>query len=274
MAIVEYRHPIVSSLDEDEIWRDTVAPSLQGLGGNAVEIWQFCVTEMLNNAIDHSEGKTLSLDVTRISGNTEILVRDDGIGIFRKIQERMKLPDERRAILELSKGKLTTDPDNHSGQGIFFTSRLLDSFHILSGDSALAREPSSEEDWFFEMTSPAAGTAVFMKLRDGTPRTCEEVFRSYSSADGYDFARTVVPVKLALYGQEKLISRSQAKRIVTRIDLFRTVALDFQDIDVIGPAFADQIFRVFVGSHPDVVVHPINVSDQVRCMIAATGFRI
>lgn len=36
------------------------------------------------------------------------------------------------AILELSKGKFTSDPARHSGEGIFFTSRMCDKFEILS----------------------------------------------------------------------------------------------------------------------------------------------
>jgi len=33
----------------------------------------------------------------------------------------------------LAKGKLTTDPKRHSGEGIFFSSRMFDEFDILSG---------------------------------------------------------------------------------------------------------------------------------------------
>ena len=55
------------------------------------------------------------------------------MGIFKKIQKALDLLDERHAILELAKGKLTTDPKHHTGEGIFFTSRMFDEFTILSG---------------------------------------------------------------------------------------------------------------------------------------------
>ena len=96
-------------------------PLLEGLPANNIDIWHYCVTEMVNNAIDHSEGSRLTVVV-----NTRVQVLDDGIGIFRKIKAAFNLEDETQAILELSKGKLTTDPDRHSGQGIFFTSRMLE----------------------------------------------------------------------------------------------------------------------------------------------------
>jgi hypothetical protein len=56
------------------------------------------------------------------------MVRNDGICIFNKTAEDFNLDDERHAILELSKGKLTSDPSRHNGEGIFFTSRMFDDF--------------------------------------------------------------------------------------------------------------------------------------------------
>ena len=177
-----------------------------------MDIWQFCFTEMFNNAIDHSGGTNIKVMIGRAQATTEIRVVDDGIGIFKKIQTTMNLLDERHAILELSKGKLTTDPAKHTGQGIFFTSRLLDSFHILSGGVAYSHNTVEldDEDWITKQEQPSEyGTAVFMKLDNRTARIDEEIFSRYSSDDGVDFSKTVVPVKLALYGDEKLVSRSQ-----------------------------------------------------------------
>ena len=87
---------------------------------------------MFNNAIDHSGGTEIVF-VTKTAAQTTITIKDNGIGIFKKIQAAMNLLDERHAILELAKGKLTTDPKRHTGEGIFFTSRLVDSFDIVSG---------------------------------------------------------------------------------------------------------------------------------------------
>jgi len=57
--------------------------------------------------------------------------------------------------------------------------------------------------------------------------------------------RQSVPVKLAQYGNDKLVSRSQAKRLLARVELFKVVMLDFTNVPTIGQAFADEIFRVF-----------------------------
>src|SRR5438067_215023 len=75
---------------------------------------------------------------------------DDGVGIFEKIRRQCKLDDHRQAILELSKGKLTTDPERHTGQGIFFTSRIFDEFLIRS-DHFIFGHFRKEGDWLVEV---------------------------------------------------------------------------------------------------------------------------
>lgn len=79
----------------------------------------------------------------------------------------------------------------------------------------------------------------------------------------------VVPVRLAQCGDEKLISRSQAKRLLLRLDGFKMVILDFKGVESIGQEFADQIFRVFAQTHPGMEVVPINTSKDVQQMINA-----
>jgi anti-sigma regulatory factor (Ser/Thr protein kinase) len=262
-------YQITPALAEDQAWARDVSPVLGRLPQNVLDIWHFCFTEMFNNAIDHSGGSQLSVRVAKTAANTQVSLTDDGVGIFKKIQEEMNLLDERHAILELSKGKLTTDPTRHTGQGIFFTSRLVDSFDILAGGIYFGHTFGHEEDWILERSQFESGTTVFLKLDNHTSRTCKQVFDQYSSDDDYGFTKTVVPVKLAQYGEDKLISRSQAKRLLARVELFKTVLFDFNGVETIGQAFADEIFRVFVNSHPRLVLHAVNANPEVERMIQA-----
>ena len=85
--------------------------------------------------------------------------------------------------------------------------------------------------------------------------------------DDFTFNKTVVPMKLAKYGMDELVSRSQAKRLLARVDLFKIVIFDFQDVASIGQAFADQIFRVFAKDHPDIELVPVHVQPAVKEMI-------
>ena len=82
------------SLEEDQVWCATVLPMLEGLPANSIDVWQYCVTEMVNNAIDHSSGSRLIVVVRRRPSNTRVQVLDDGVGIFRKIKAAFNLEDE------------------------------------------------------------------------------------------------------------------------------------------------------------------------------------
>lgn len=51
------------------------------------------------------------------------------------MKRRNKQIDIEQAMLELYKGKLTTNPSCHSGEGIFFSSKMLTEFAILSDNT-------------------------------------------------------------------------------------------------------------------------------------------
>jgi hypothetical protein len=244
---------------ESDVWEKDVLPQISDLHENTLDIWRYCFTEMFNNALDHSSGTRITVQLKRTAVNTEIAIIDDGVGIFKKIQRALKFTDERHSALELAKGKFTTDPARHTGEGIFFTSKMLDAFDISSGGL------------YFTSASPLKnpkGTAVWMKLNNQTRRCRKEVFDEYASPENdYAFSKTVIPVKMAEQSPNDLISRSQAKRLLLRIDRFRTVVLDFQNVNQIGPAFADEIFRVFARSHPGVDVPFTNANGEVVKMI-------
>ncbi len=260
--------PLVPSLAEDIVWREHVTKPLGQLPDNVLNIWQYAFTEMFNNAIEHSNARNVTLSLKRTAALTEMLLLDDGVGIFRKIQAALNLIDERHSVLELAKGKFTTDPDNHTGKGIFFTSRVLDKFNILSGGVYFSHEYGDDQDWILESENPSVGTVVFMQLHNHTARTIKSIFDQYTSEDTLAFTKTVVPVRLAQYGDESLLSRSQAKRLLARIDRFRTVIFDFKGVASIGPSFADEIFRVFQNEHPDISLSDINATPEVSIMIS------
>jgi len=258
---------IQPGLAEDRVLAEHIEPRLGSLPENVLRLWEYGFTEMFNNAIDHSQGSTISISLRKYPASTEIWVMDDGVGIFKKIQQALGLMDERQAVLELAKGKLTTDPSRHSGEGIFFSSRSFDHFVITSGATYFTHEAGEEEDWILENERGLTGTNVFMKLSNHTSRVLKNVFDEFSTDDNYGFNKTVVPVKLARLGTENLISRSQAKRLLSRVDKFETVLFDFRDVDTIGQAFADEIFRVFAAQHPGMKLYPINANDEVSQMI-------
>ena len=268
-SLVEWRriYTISPSLEEHILWDNDISSVLQPLPEKVMDIWQYGFTEMLNNAKDHSGGTAVLVKVSKTAISTEMMIADNGVGIFKKIQEAFHLPDQRYAILELAKGKLTTDPKRHTGEGVFFSSRMFDRFSIGADQTYYGHRFGEESDWVMDWGTD--GTAVFMELSNHTAQTPKKIFDEYASPDDdYGFNKTVVPVKLAQYGNDKLISRSQAKRVVSRLELFKRILFDFTGVPTIGQAFADEIFRVFANEHPDLAILPVHANSEVLRMIA------
>lgn len=256
----------IEGLDESVLWRTHFARFFSAHKGTAMSLANFAFTEMVNNAIDHSEGTTVTVSATRTVHAVRMQVHDDGIGIFRKIQRELELDEPRHAILEIAKGKLTTDPTRHSGMGIFFTSRACESFAILANGLSFTHNEGGF-DFLFEGSEPGRGTSVFMVFNLFSTMTLASLFKEYEAESASGFSRTIVPVRLSELGTEPLISRSQAKRVLTRIDRFTEVVWDFAGVETIGQAFADEIFRVFQLANPDCHFRVMGASADVRAMI-------
>jgi anti-sigma regulatory factor (Ser/Thr protein kinase) len=257
----------LQGLEEDIVWERDFKPFLS-LPLNLQRIAAHGFTEMVNNAIDHSGGKSVFIWVSQDEHILTIIISDDGIGIFSKITKALALPDMRQALFELSKGKLTTDPSKHSGEGVFFTSRMFDAFKIMADGLVFNHTENAALDLLDEAkgTFPE-GTTVFMRIALNSLRTTADIYAQFTDApEDYDFSKTIVPMRLARYGEEQLVSRSQAKRLIARFEKFRSVILDFSDVLEIGQAFADELFRVYANEHPAVELIPRHMTAQVERM--------
>jgi anti-sigma regulatory factor (Ser/Thr protein kinase) len=273
IASREERLTLADEPREDEIWRQHVADIVLRFPENIRRICNHGFTEMFNNAVDHSEGAWVTIRTTVNAAAIEMYVRDDGVGIFRKIQHHWNLIDEREALFQLTKGKLTTDPSRHSGEGIFFTSRMFDAFSIGSGALRYQHEQRGDAA-ISDQASPTSGTEVRMRIFGDSTRTTQEIFDQYAAAgDSLSFSRTHLRVQLLLRQHESLLSRSQGKRLLAGVEGFREVLLDFDGVDMIGQAFADEVFRVFPARHPGIELTPINAAEQVVAMICRSEGR-
>lgn len=259
---------VTPGLQEDVPWSRDIRPRLAGVPQNVVEICAYAFTEMLNNVIDHSGSPDVAIRLVHTAATVNIEISDRGIGIFRKIKEAVGLADEREAVLELSKGKLTTDPERHSGEGVFFTSRMVDLFSIRSG-SLQFTHLRAEHEWLSDSDRPEqVGTAIQMVVSLGSRLRPKDIFDEFSSPEmEYAFSKTHVPIRLAQFGPDNLISRSQARRVAARFEQFAEVLLDFTAVEFIGQAFADEIFRVFQRGHPQIKLHVAHANSAVTSMI-------
>jgi hypothetical protein len=226
---------------------------------------------MVNNAIDHSGSPTLKIKLSKDEENIRLDVIDYGIGIFAKIKNDFGLEEPDHVILELIKGKFTSDPQQHSGEGIFFTSRIFDIFTIVS-DGFTFSWLKKNNQFEFSNTDASPGTTITMTISTNSKLSLTDVFNEYADPDKQPgFYKTTIPLQIMQREGDSLMSRSQAKRLINRFDRFLEVVLDFTGVDFIGQGFADQIFRVFVRAHPAVRLIPINCTGTVERMIAHVG---
>lgn len=256
------------NISESNIWHNDIEKYMPQKP-NVRHICSYGFTEIFNNAIDHSQGTQIGVDIIVNPVNTTMLIYDNGVGIFRNIKNKFNLLNEREAILELSKGKLTTNKQKHSGEGIFFTSRAFDDFFIMSYGITFAHseEAGGEIDILVDdRPNTCNGTCVTMKIANDSNRVLTDVFDRFAGED-YGFDKTVIPIQLARYGDDNLLSRSQAKRVLARANLFKSILFDFKDVPSIGQAFADEIFRVFASEHPDIELMYGNANRDVENMI-------
>lgn len=267
---LEKRFVIELSPDiESAVWRHRVFPHLR-LPENVLNICDYGFTEMLNNAIDHSQSLNTSIIVRQNYACVEFFIIDHGVGIFEKIQKARDLESPQEALLELSKGKLTTYPEKHAGEGIYFTSRMFDRFIIRSGMLFYERSREDDDDWLIEVRDNARyrkGTLIYMQIATNANWSKSDIFDKYQD-DDLRFRRTHVPITLAREPGQQLVSRSQAKRILSRFDQFTEVMLDFKGVEEIGQGFADEIFRIFPQTHPNIPLVVINTSPSVERMIS------
>lgn len=246
---------------------ESKAPFFPSLPENVRSIFAYAFSEMLNNAIEHSRSANVEVTVEKRAGNLLFYVNDVGIGVFRNIMRERRLPSELDAVQDLLKGKTTTAPRAHSGEGIFFTSKVADIFSLESFGYTLTMD-HFVDDVFFEVTHPAKrGTKVFFQVACDSRKILADIFRAYQTdPEEYAFDKTAIQVRLYALGVEH-ISRSQARRIVAGLEKFRSIILDFAQVTHVGQAFADEIFRVFHNAHPTIRVTPIHMNDAVRFMV-------
>jgi anti-sigma regulatory factor (Ser/Thr protein kinase) len=257
-------------MDEDQIFQSMVEPRFkQVLAANVFNIIKFGFTEIVNNAIDHAQAHQLSVELSVKNGIVRLTLRDDGIGIFEKIQKAFHLANFRESILELTKGKVTTDPTRHTGEGIFFTSRAFDLFSLQS-NGVIFRKDNLQDDWFIESQKDEkkrAGTEVILEIRERAPTELREIFEKYTDPDSLAFKRTEIVVELAKDHPTDYISRSQAKRILAGLEKFENVILDFRNVSTVGQGFVDEVFRVFANANPAVQFDVTNANKDVLFMI-------
>jgi len=236
------------TLGEDRVYNQFVSQHIK-FKKNVNAIWNYAFTEMMNNAIEHAEAKNISISIYQSCIETQIIIKDDGIGIFKKIQDFMKeskneIISLRECVSLLFAGKFTTAKQYHTGEGIFFTSHIMDEFIIYSDDNFFTRNNFTsaqiEDNTLHNLMKMEKGTVVRMTLSNNTKKVLSEVFNTFAPVDE-GFIKTTIPVAYMFAGGNP-VSRSEARRLLGCVTSFNDIVLDFSGVEEIGQGFAHELF--------------------------------
>lgn len=271
MAAEQSFHRILRNLhlQEDVVLAQIKAETgiFNDLAQNVVTILNYGFTEMLNNAIEHSRSDRITVRMDRTESGIWFMVTDRGVGVFENIKTTRHLANEHEAIQDLLKGKQTTAPDRHSGEGIFFTSRAADRLELKGSDKKLIFD-TRIGDVFVRDVKSRVGTQVDFWIALDSRRELDAVFRKYTG-DELAFDSTHVAVELYRI-DSGFVSRSQARRILAGLEKFQAIILDFKNVQLVGQGFVDEVFRVWTSRHPGKVIEVRNASEHVQFMVGRT----
>lgn len=259
-GLKEHEHEVVETFIAE-------FPAFRNASENVQSIVRYAFSEMFNNAMEHSGSKNIDIEIAENHQIIRFVVSDFGVGVFRNVMKKRKLKSPFEAMQDLLKGKTTTAPMAHSGEGIFFTSKVADRF-ILESFGKRMRVDNIIDDVFFEQQKPSKkGTRVIFSIAKNSKRHLSLVFEKFQSKPGsYAFDKTEIRVRLFTMGTI-YVSRSQAKRVLSGLEKFNTILLDFYHVPTVGQAFADEIFRVFKNKHPEIHIDTENMNEAVKFMV-------
>ncbi|MFT4029201.1 MAG: DUF4325 domain-containing protein [Protaetiibacter sp.] len=259
----------LAGLDETRVWHELRDALARELPRNAYEILAYAVTEVVNNAIDHSGGTAVAVSAQELVGSLEVRVSDDGVGAFERMREGLGLETVEQSLVEVTKGKRTTAPDRHSGEGLFFTLRAATTASISANGFVVAADSRAGADRFAAGSSRNTGTIVTVRVELHTRTRLLDVFERFAPSGEHGDGRfTISAPRISLIARGgEFISRSEAKRFAQGLEKFEEVILDFAGVELIGQGFADELFRVWQTTHPEVRLAVDGASRGVRFMI-------
>jgi anti-sigma regulatory factor (Ser/Thr protein kinase)/biotin operon repressor len=260
-----------AALAEDRVFAQLEAevPAVRSLDTVPRSVVFYAVTEMVNNAIEHASARIIEVVIEPRPAGLAFEVIDDGVGAFARLRGGLGLSSDIEAVQEVSKGKVTTDPAHHTGEGIFFTSKVADRFELEANGLRWIVD-NVRDDVAVAPAASRRGTRVRVAVSIPVRRKLVDVFAEWTT--GHDFDRTRTVVKLFAIGVE-FVSRSEARRLLHGLERFREVVIDFRGVETVGQGFVDEVFRVWATAHPGTRLVPRGANETVAFMLARAGVK-
>lgn len=259
--------PIEVDTSEDDIYKQVIRKKIPAntVADIVMDKLKYIFTEMVNNAIDHSGSDSVSIALVERGNNITCSITDTGIGIFQNVMAQLHLENHFQALEKILEGKTTTDTKRHSGEGIFFSSKIAQQFEIISSEIHLIID-NERNDYTLTKCNHVQGTSIIIILDKENTQLIEHVFKQYTNDDS-QFTKTKIVVELYQHGVS-FVSRSEAKRLLSDLaKKYEHIVFDYQDVKSVGQGFVDQVYRVFAASHPDIKIESIHMNESVTFMV-------
>jgi len=262
---------IDTDFSPEAILKKQMLSHISFLPKNIHEICEFSIAAILNNIADHADATNLYYKLYLTHKNVHIILSDNGKGLFGHIQSSLKLKNTQIAVLELAKGHVTTDPDHHSGDELNTVIHLFDKVTIDASGKSLTYI-NETQDWLIDHSTQQQGTRIQLQIKPSSRRTCREIFQKLFNGEQESVS---IPINLLkVPGDELVNSREQAQSILRNISDFKTIEFDFNNIDLIGPAFADELVRKTKSKNQVADIKWINCSDTVDVLMSRALTRL
>ena len=220
---------------------DFILPHIELLPKNIYEIFEYSAGSLINNILDHAEATSVYFKIFINHEEAHLILTDNGVGLFENIHEGLSLSSTQMAAMEIAKGNVTTDPQHHSGDELNTIIHLFDKAIIDSANKSL-KYCNNNNSWEINPSQHKNGTRIHLQINPNSGRTCADVFYKIFHEEK---KKIRIPLNLINMSEKKIVnSRSYAKNILRNIDNYEKIEFDFNKIDLISPAFADELARM------------------------------
>jgi len=253
------------------IIKNNIVPHLSTLSKNVRDICEFSISAILNNIVDHADANSLYYKLYLTHKDMHIILSDNGKGMFGHIQSLLKLKNTQIAAVEVAKGHVTTDPDHHSGDELNTVIHLFDKVTIDASGKSLTFI-NKTQNWLIDHSTQQQGTRIHLQINPSSRRTCKEIFQKLFNKEKQSVR---IPINLLkVPGNELVNSREQAQSILRNINDLKSIEFDFNNIDLIGPAFADELVRKTKAKNQVADIKWINCNETVDVLMSRAFNRL
>ena len=128
---------ISNGFDPKSILNEQIFPNLKSLPQNVREISEFSLGALFYNILDHAHATRLNYKIYISHNDVHLIISDNGIGLFQGIADALHFDDVQIAAVEIAKGHVTSDPENHAGDDLMVVIQLFDEVEISSSGVSL-----------------------------------------------------------------------------------------------------------------------------------------